>query len=83
MTIYSAGLRISELINLKIKDIDSKGMQIRVEQGKGKKDRYSLLSKKSLEILRVYIKKERIHFYLFEGQGSESQKPIPYSARSI
>ncbi|MEX2593422.1 MAG: hypothetical protein WD426_11670 [Anditalea sp.] len=53
-------------------------MQIRVEQGKGKKDRYTLLSKKTLEILRVYIRKERPHFYLFEGQGSQPQKPVPY-----
>jgi len=43
ITIYSAGLRIGEAINLKIKDIDSQRMQIRVEQGKGKKDRYTLL----------------------------------------
>jgi integrase/recombinase XerD len=47
-TIYSGGLRISELINLKIKDIDSERMQIRVEQAKGKKDRYTILSKKLL-----------------------------------
>lgn len=47
MTIYSAGLRISELINLKIKDIDSKRMQIRIEQAKGKKDRYTILSPKT------------------------------------
>ncbi|MGB4415483.1 MAG: tyrosine-type recombinase/integrase, partial [Paludibacter sp.] len=42
------GLRISELINLKAKDIDSDRMQIRIEQSKGKKDRYILLSKKTL-----------------------------------
>jgi len=47
MTIYSGGLRISELINLKIKDIDSNRMQIRIEQGKGKKDRYTLLGQKT------------------------------------
>ncbi|AFL83658.1 site-specific recombinase XerD [Belliella baltica DSM 15883] len=83
MTIYSAGLRISELINLKIKDIDSNRMQIRIEQGKGKKDRYTLLSSKALEILRIYIKQERPHYYLFEGQGSKIEKPLKYSARSI
>jgi integrase/recombinase XerD len=84
MTIYSGGLRISELVNLKITDIDSKRMQIRVEQGKGKKDRYTLLSQKTLEILRKYIKQEgNSNFYLFEGQGSTPKKPIPYSARSI
>lgn len=44
MTIYSAGLRISELVNLRLKDIDSQRMQIRVEQAKGKKDRYTMLA---------------------------------------
>lgn len=83
MTIYSAGLRISELINLRIRDIDSKRMQIRVEQGKGKKDRYTLLSQKTLEILRLYIKQEHPVEYLFEGQGSNLENPVPYSARSI
>jgi len=56
MTIYSGGLRISELINLKIKDIDSDRMQIRIEQAKGKKDRYTLLGQKTLEVLRSYVK---------------------------
>lgn len=83
ITIYSAGLRISELINLKITDIDSQRMQIRVEQAKGKKDRYTLLSKKTLEILRAYIKNERPHFYLFEGQGSSEDQPVKYSSTSI
>jgi integrase/recombinase XerD len=83
MTIYSAGLRISELVNLRIKDIDSQRMQIRVEQGKGKKDRYTLLSQKTLEILRLYIKQEHPVEYLFEGQGSSPENPAPYSARSI
>ena len=83
MTIYSAGLRISELINLKIKDIDSKRMQIRVEQAKGKKDRYTLLSQRTLEVLRIYIKQERPVEYLFEGQRSNIGDSVPYSSRSI
>ncbi|MDG1278341.1 MAG: tyrosine-type recombinase/integrase [Algoriphagus sp.] len=83
MTIYSAGLRISELTNLKIKDIDSKRMQIRVEQGKGKKDRYTLLSQKNLEVLRAYVSRESPVEYLFEGQGSSADKPIKYSKTSI
>lgn len=82
-TIYSAGLRISELINLKISHIDSNRMQIRVEQSKGKKDRYTLLSAKTLKLLREYIKTHKPYFYLFEGQGSTKELPIPYTARSV
>jgi len=78
MVIYSAGLRISECINLKIKDIDSNRMQLRIEQAKGKKDRYTLLSTKTLTFLRVYFKKYRPKVYLFEGQFGDQ-----YSARSI
>ncbi len=78
MTIYSAGLRISEAIHLKIKDIDSKRMQIRVEQGKGKKDRYTLLSVKTLKILRKYFSEYKPKIWLFEGQGGKQ-----YATRSI
>lgn len=69
MTIYSAGLRISEVINLKVKDIDSNRMQIRVQQSKGKKDRYTLLSQKTLLILRQYFKEFKPKEWLFEGEG--------------
>ena len=69
MTIYSGGLRISELINLKIKDIDSDRMQIRVQQSKGKKDRYTLLPKKTLVFLRKYFKEYKPKEWLFEGEG--------------
>lgn len=78
MVIYSAGLRISECINLKIKDIDSNRMQLRIEQAKGKKDRYTLLSTKTLTFLRTYFKDYRPKVYLFEGQFGDQ-----YSARSI
>jgi site-specific recombinase XerD len=78
MVIYSAGLRISECVNLKIKDIDSNRMQIRIEQAKGKKDRYTLLSTKTLTFLRTYFKAYRPKIYLFEGQFGDQ-----YSARSI
>lgn len=78
MTIYSAGLRIGEAINLKLKDIDSKRMQIRVEQGKGKKDRYTLLGNKTLEVLRKYVAEYKPKIWLFEGAKGEnySQKGI-------
>lgn len=69
MTVYSAGLRVSEVCNLKITDIDSKNMQILIREGKGKKDRYSLLSKVNLEILREYWKRYHPTEYLFSGRG--------------
>ncbi len=68
MTIYSAGLRLSEALNLKIKDIDSSRMEIRVEQAKGKKDRYTLLSKVLLKNLREYYKEYRPVYWLFPGR---------------
>ncbi len=78
ITIYSAGLRISELINLKVKDIDSNRMQIRVEQSKGKKDRYTLLGKKTLLTLRQYFTEYKPKVWLFEGEGGRQ-----YAATSI
>jgi len=77
-TIYSAGLRVSEVIALKKNDIDSKRMQIRVCQAKGKKDRYTLLSPKTLELLRRYVLQYKPKEYLFEGPSNQ-----PYSDRSI
>ncbi len=79
MTIYSAGLRISEAIGLRIKDIDSARMQVRIEQSKGKKDRYTLLSQKTLDILRQYFREYRPKEWLFEGQIAGEQ----YATRSI
>jgi len=66
--IYSAGLRVGELINLKINDIDSSRGQIRIIQGKGKKDRISLLSPNILRSLREYYQEYRPKVWLFEGQ---------------
>ncbi len=68
MTIYSGGLRVSEVCNLKVTDIDSKNMQIFIRQGKGKKDRYTLLSKANLQILREYWKKYHPTDFLFSGR---------------
>ena len=67
MTAYSAGLRVSELVHLKVTDIHSDRMMIRVEQGKGKKDRYTLLSKRLLGELRAYWKIKRPTVWLFPG----------------
>jgi site-specific recombinase XerD len=66
--IYSAGLRRGELINMKINDIDSKRMYVIIRQGKGRKDRYSILSEKVLELLRWYVKQYKPVEWLFEGQ---------------
>lgn len=66
-TAYAAGLRISETVNLKVKDIDSGRMTIRVRQGKGQKDRYVMLSPHLLEILRTYWKSVHPSDWLFPG----------------
>jgi integrase/recombinase XerD len=66
-TCYAAGLRISEAVHLKPTDIDSQRMVIRVEQGKGQKDRYVMLSPKLLETLRSYWRAVHPKDWLFEG----------------
>jgi len=68
MTAYSAGLRVSELVNLKLADVSSERMMIRVEQGKGKKDRYTILSKNLLLELRWYWKRYRPCVWLFPNR---------------
>jgi integrase/recombinase XerD len=68
--IYSAGLRISEALHMKLKDIDSVRMLIHVKNAKGKKDRYTLLSEKVLILLREYYTIYTPKEYLFEGQYS-------------
>jgi len=78
MTIYSGGLRRSELINLKVEDIDSQRMLIKVCAAKGKKDRFTLLSEKLVIELRKYYMEYYPKKWLFEGQ-----KGGQYSATSI
>ena len=65
---YGAGLRAAEVISLKLSDIDSKRMLIRVEQGKGRKDRYVMLSPHLLNLLRVWWKAARPQGWLFPGR---------------
>jgi integrase/recombinase XerD len=79
-TAYSAGLRVSEAVGLKLSDIDSKRMQIRIENAKGKKDRYVGLSILLLDVLRAYLKKikPRPAKYLFEGETAGTS----YTSRS-
>ena len=66
---YGAGLRASEVVSLKIADIDSDRMVIRVEQGKGRKDRYVMLSPPLLDLLRAWWKEARPRGWLFPGQN--------------
>jgi site-specific recombinase XerD len=69
MTAYSAGLRASELVNLKITDIDPARMTLRIRQGKGGKDRYAILSENLLVELRVYWKRYRPAVWLFPNRA--------------
>jgi site-specific recombinase XerD len=66
---YGAGLRVSEVATLKVSDIDSKRMMLRVEQGKGRKDRYAMLSHQLLELLRDWYRVARPQGWLFPGQN--------------
>jgi site-specific recombinase XerD len=67
---YSVGLRVSEIINLKIEDVDSKRMIINIRQAKGRKDRIVPLSENMLALLRTYYKSYKPKEYLFNGQFS-------------
>ena len=66
---YGAGLRVSEVAALKISDIDSQRMMLRIEQGKGRKDRYAMLSPTLLELLRDWYRIARPQGWLFPGQN--------------
>ena len=85
--IYTAGLRRKELLNLEVKDIDSKRMAIKVNAGKGNKDRFTLLSEQLLQQLRQYYKLYQPNKYLFEGEkggaytGSSVLKVVKNAAR--
>ncbi|MBK7612872.1 MAG: tyrosine-type recombinase/integrase [Burkholderiales bacterium] len=68
-TIYASGLRVSEAVQLRPADIDSSRMVLRVDQGKGRKDRYVMLSPRLLEVLRDYWRIERPKPWLFPGDG--------------
>jgi len=74
---YSVGLRVSEIINLKIEDIDSKRMIIHIKNAKGRKDRIVPLSQNVLDTLRLYFKEYKPQIYLFNGQTN-----LQYSIKS-
>ena len=73
-TAYGAGLRVSEVVGVKVQNIDSQRMVIRIEHGKGGKDRYVMLSRQLLVILRAYWRRARPKSWLFPGRGED--KPI-------
>ncbi len=73
MTLYSSGLRLSEVTRLRVSDIDSKAMRILVRNGKGQKDRYTVLSQSLLEHLRTYWKVYRPTEWLFYGRDRKHQ----------
>ncbi len=79
--IYSGGLRLGELINLKIGDIDSESMKIHIRKAKGKKDRYIMLSENVLTLLREYYKVYMPKNYIIEGQ--DGGKYSPQSVQSV
>jgi site-specific recombinase XerD len=77
VTAYAAGLRASEVVRLKVSDVDSGRMVLRIEQGKGGKDRIALLSPRLLAILRGYWQLTRPRYWLFPGR--DQSKPIDVS----
>ena len=66
---YAAGLRVSEVVALKVSDVDSQRMLLRIEQGKGRKDRHAMLSPQLLELLRDWYRIARPQVWLFPGQN--------------
>ena len=66
---YGAGLRVSEVVSLKVSDVESRRMVLRVEQGKGRKDRYAMLSPRLLELLRDWYRIAQPQGWLFPGQN--------------
>jgi|688.fasta_scaffold100657_3 site-specific recombinase XerD len=75
---YSCALRVSEVVNLKIKDIDSNNNKINIRNGKGKVDRITMLDSSLLELLRDYYREYKVKEYLFEGAKGEK-----YSVKSV
>jgi len=79
MTIYSGGLRINEAVHLRVSDIDGERMTIRIRQGKGNKDRYTLLAHRTLETLRSYWKRYHPVDWLFYGKDPS----VPLTVSSV
>jgi len=75
LLIYSAGLRLGELLNLKLGDIDSSSMKIHIRQSKGKKDRFIMLSENVLKLLKEYYNSYKPKEYIIEGQNGGKYSP--------
>jgi integrase/recombinase XerD len=76
---YGAGLRVSEVVALKVSDIDSNRMLLRIEQGKGRKDRFAMLSERLLELLRDWYRIARPPIWLFSGRDAM----LPLTTRQL
>src|SRR6266568_1185120 len=83
MTLYSTAMRRAELCRLRVRDIDSQRMMIRINQGKGRRDRDVPLSPKLLETLRVYSRSMQPTTYLFPGTVKRRRADVPISANSV
>ena len=82
-TVYAAGLRLNEACHLRVSDIKSERKQIRVEQGKGRKDRYTILSERLLDLLRRYWQAYRPAPWLFPGRRAPEQPLLDTTAQRI
>ncbi len=83
MTVYGSGLRLNEACHLKIMHIESSRMMVRVEQGKGRKDRYTILSPWALTELRAYYRQERPKDWLFPSRRDRSLPMIDGTAQKV
>ena len=71
MLLYSAGLRVGEVVKLRVEDIDVKRKLIRIRSGKGRKDRYTIFSEVALNTFKEYVKKYKPEKWLFPGQRKD------------
>src|SRR5262250_151611 len=83
MTLYSTGIRRAELCRLRVNDIDSQRMMIRIQQGKGRRDREVPLSPKLLETLRAYWRWMKPKTFLFPGTVKHCRADVPISSNTV
>ena len=81
MLVYSAGLRVGEVVRLKPEDIDSKRMLIHVRGAKGRKDRYTLLSESAFKVSKEYLNRDKPPLWLFPGPDKERHISIRTAQR--